>query len=179
MRENKMKIINLFLIVCLYLTAQPFVSAQTELVYKADLLVSDGKNFNARPVEIFIDGDAIKIRGKKKPFETKIIPFSDIQDADYTYSDKPRYTVATLSTLALGVGALPLFADKTKKNWLTVITEKNSVILQLQSKNYRMLLLQLRAKGIKITDSGDRDEKDKNQKKLNDSALEVQRFQVD
>jgi len=164
-----MKVINLFLIACLFLASQSFVLTQTKTVYKADLLVAGGKNINAEPVEISLEGEAIKIRGKKKSFETKLIPFNTIESVDYTYSDRPRYTAATLSTLALGIVALPLFASKTKKNWLAINAENNSVILQLQSSNYRMLLLEIHNKGMKIADSGDRDEKEKNQKKVKEN----------
>lgn len=159
-----MKVISWFLIGCVCFAFQPPARAQNRSVYKADLIVANGKNVDTEPVEIFLDGGAIKIRSKKKPFETKSISLTAVESVDYTYSDRPRYTVAALSVLALGIGALPLFADKTKKNWLTVTAEKNSAILQLQSSNYRMLLLEIRGKGVKITDSGDRDENDKNQK---------------
>lgn len=161
-----MKIINLFLIGCLCFASKSSIWAQTQNFYKADLLVGSGKNINAQSVEIFLEGETIKIRGKKKPFETKLIPLNTIESIDYTYSDRPRYTAATLSTLALGIVALPLFASKTKKNWLAINAENNSVILQLQSSNYRMLLLEMHNKRVKITDSGDRDENEKNQKKV-------------
>lgn len=159
-----MKLINLLLIGCIFLASQPFAWTQTQSVYKADLIVSNGKHINTQPVEISIESNAIKIRGKKKSFETKLIPLTGVESVDYTFSDRPRYTAAALSTLALGIVALPLFASKTKKNWLTINAEKNSAILQLQSSNYRTLLLEMHSKGIKISDSGDRDEKDKNQK---------------
>jgi hypothetical protein len=157
-----MKLVRLFLFLCLYLAAAALTPAQA--VYQADLLVSDGKNVRTQPVEISVENDAVRISSKKKSFQTRSIPLSAIESADYTYSDRPRYTVATLSTIALGVGAIPLFVSKTKKNWLTVSAKENSAILQLQSSNYRMLLIELRNRGVNITDSGDRDWKAKKPK---------------
>ena len=160
-----MKAISLFLIISLWLTFQMPVRAQSQAVYKADMLVGKDKSIEAKAVEISLESDRIKIRRSKKPFETKYIPFTEIENADYTYSDRPRYTAATLGAIAFGLAALPVFFMKTKKNWLTINAGENSAILQLQGENYRMLLMAMQARGIKITDSGDRDEQDTKQKK--------------
>jgi len=162
-----MKIICLFLIACLYLTYHLPVYAQTG--YKAALIVKKGKSVDSESVEIMLENNSVKIRSKKKPFTVKLISLAEISSIEYAYSDKPRYTVAALSTLAIGITALPLFATKTKKNWLTISTGKDALILQLQSSNYRMLLLEMRKRGIEISDSGDRDEKDENQPKVKKS----------
>jgi hypothetical protein len=164
MKKYLTKVINLLLIGCLCLVSESFVRAQNQTIYKADLITRNGKNINAEPVEISVEGETMKIQSKKKSGETKLIPFSSIETVDYTYSDRPRYTAATLSALAVGIVALPLFASKTKKNWLAVNAGEDSVLLQLQSSNYRMLLLTMRNKGVNITDSGDRDENEKKQK---------------
>lgn len=165
-----MKAINTFLILAVLLTCQLPAWAQNRAVYKAEILVGNKKNIESKAVEISLESDRIIIRRSKKPFETKYIPFTEIQSADYTYSDRPRYTAATLGAIAFGVAALPVFFMKTKKNWLTVNAGNNSAILQLQSENYRMLLLALKSKGIKITDSGDRDEQHKDKKAEKDGA---------
>ncbi len=170
-----MKAINLFLIMILSLICQPLGRAQDKFVYKAQILVGNGKNIEAKPVEILLESDLIKIRGSKKPFETKYISFTEIESADYTFSDRPRYSVATLGALAFGVAALPVFFMKTKKNWLTVYADKNSAILQLQSDNYRMLLLTMQSKGIKISDSGNRDERKKDQKDTKENGEKEKR----
>ena len=167
------RLLSLFLIGCLGLWAyQPFVLAQTKTTsYKAELLVSKGKEIDAEQVEISLEDDGIKILWiKKKPIESKLIPFSAIQRIDYAYSERPRYTAGTLAFLAIGIGSLPIFFTKTKKNWLTINAEKHSAILQLQDKNYRMLLLSLRAKGINISDTGDMDERDETRKDTKESG---------
>jgi hypothetical protein len=170
-----MKAINLFLILTLLHIWQPLAHAQSESVYEAQILVGSGKNIEAKPVEISLESDRVKIRGSKKSFETKYISFSEIESADYTFSDRPRYTVATLGALAFGVAALPIFFMKTKKNWLTINADKNSAILQLQSDNYRMLLLAMQSKGIKISDSGNRGEREKAQKDTKENSEKEKR----
>ena len=131
--------------------------AQNQKVYKADMLVGKGKSVETKAVEISLEDDRIKIRRGKKTADTKYIAFTEIESADYTYSDRPRYTAATLGAIAFGIAAIPVFFMKTKKNWLTINAGENSAILQLQSENYQMLLLAMQNKGIKISDSGDRD----------------------
>ncbi|HXH70549.1 MAG TPA: hypothetical protein VNI60_09490 [Pyrinomonadaceae bacterium] len=170
-----MKAINLFLILILSLICQPLGRAQDQSVYKVQMLVGSGKNIEAKSAVISLESDRIKIRGSKKPFETKYISFTEIESADYTFSDRPRYTVATLGALAFGVAALPVFFMKTKKNWLTINADKNSAILQLQSDNYRMLLLAMQSKGIKISDSGNRDELEKVQKDTKENSEKEKR----
>lgn len=159
-----MKTINLFLILTLSLICQPLVQAQSQLVYKAQMLEGSGKNIEAKPVVIALEGDRIKISGRKTPFETKYISFAEIESGDYTFSNRPRYTAATIGALAFGIAAWPVFFMKTKKNWLIINSKKDSTILQLESDNYRMLLLAMQSKGIKISDSGNRHEQDKSLK---------------
>lgn len=164
MKNHLIKVINVLLIGCLCLISQSWVRAQNQTIYKADLIIRNGNNVDVQPVEISVEDESLKIQSRKKAVETKMIVFSSIETVDYTYSDRPRYTAATLSSLAIGIGALPLFATKTKKNWLAVNAGDNSVLLQLQSSNYRMLLLALSKKGVNITDSGDRDKNEKKRK---------------
>lgn len=159
-----MKILSLILILNFLVIFQMPVWGQDQTVYKARMLVGGDKDIEDKPVEISLEEDRIKIRQTKKPFTTKYILFTDIENAEYTYSNRPRYTAATLGAIAFGLAALPVFFMKTKKNWLTINAEKNSSILQLQSENYRMLLLAMDKKGIKISDAGDRDEQEKDKK---------------
>lgn len=158
------KLINLCLIACICLAfhsrALPQRQETQPASYQAELLVSEGgKKIKAEQVTLWLEDDELRIRGLKNARIDRSIPFSAIESADYTYSDRPRYTAGTLAVLAFGVGGLAIFFTKTKKNWLTVNAGKDSAILQLRAGNYRMLLLQMRKKGIKISDSGDRDEK--------------------
>ena len=164
--EYLTKTINLLLIASLCLACQPFAGAQTRPVYKAELLVADGKKIKSEQIELSLEGDNIKIQSRKKPAViNNSIPFSAIESVDYTYSDRPRYTAGVLTALAFGIAAFPIFFTKTKKNWLTVNAGKDSAIMQLESSNYRMLLLEMRRRGIKISDLGDRDDKNERREK--------------
>lgn len=156
-----MKAISVFFILSILLTFQFTARAQNQPVYKAEMLVGGKKNIESKAVNILLDSDRLVISRSKKPFETKYIPFTEIESADYTYSDRPRYTAAAVGAIAFGIAALPVFFMKTKKNWLTINAGNDSAILQLQSEDYQMLLLALKNKGVKITDSGDRDKEDK------------------
>lgn len=152
-----MKPINLLILTAMLLTAILPLRAQT--VYKAEMLVGEGKNIESKSVELSLENDSFKIRRTKKPFETIFVPFAEVESVDYTYSNRPRYTAATLGAITFGIAALPVFLMKTKKNWLTINAGKSSAIFQLQSEDYQMLLLAIKNKGVKIDDSGDRDKK--------------------
>ena len=166
-RRIVMKVINLFTIVCLLICLTSVGRSQTRGVYQADLLISEGKTVKTRRVEISLEDEALILSNKKKSkTETtaRRIPLTAIESVEYSYSERPRYTAATLSTIALGIVALPLFASRTKKNWLTINAAADSAILQLQSDNYRMLLLEMQKRKIKIADTGDRDANEKKAK---------------
>lgn len=157
-----MKTIRFLLIINLILVSQLNIFAQTQTSFKSDLLVVNGKNIETKQVEVTLGEDSLNLRRTKKPFETKTILYSEIENAEYTFSDRPRYTAASIGTILFGISAIPVFFMKTKKNWLTINAGEKSAILQLQSENYQMLLIAMQKKGINISDSGNKDKKNKN-----------------
>lgn len=156
-----MRLFGLFLAACLILVFQCLGSAQTPVGYKGKLLAYDGKQIHAEQVTISLGENAVVINKGDKSHSTISIPFSSITNVEYAYSERPRYTAGALSTAALGWAGLPIFFNQTKKNWLTINADKDSAIIQLLSSDYRMLLLAMQEKGLKISDKGDKDKTDK------------------
>ena len=154
-----MKLVSLLLTGSVVLTSLPVVSAQISVTQRAKLLVMDGKRPAANDVEVTLGVDSFLIKPVKRSGKARSLPFSSIKSMEYSYSDRPRYTAATAGALAIGLAGLPLFFNKTKKNWLVVDAGSDSVMLQLLDSNYRMLLLEVQRKGIAISDVGDRDSK--------------------
>lgn len=153
-----MRIISLILIFC---TAfQTAVFAQADYKFEADLIIKDSGSNTGKTVFISGEPNIIKITGKKNSSFNKTFQTSEIKNIDYSYSDKPQYAQAIVTGLVLGwLPGLPFLFNKTKKHWLVINDGKEAVLLQLQDSNYRQLLLELSRSGIKVSDSGDRDNK--------------------
>lgn len=137
------------------------------------LLVLKDKKIETVPVRLRLTHEALVMETRKSLSGVlKQFPFGEIKSAEYSYSQHPRWKeglgasavgvslvgislgAAALGPLAVFV-AIPIFIKTTrmkgKKHWLTIKTEQDFAVLQLDKKNYRMLLpsLETRAK-IKI-----------------------------
>ena len=137
------------------------------------LLVMKGQKIQAVPVRLRLMEGALLMETRKSPSDVlKQFPYGEIKSAEYSYSQHPRWKeglgasavgvslvgislgAAALGPLAVFV-AIPIFIKTTrmkgKKHWLTIKTEQDFAVLQLDKKNYRVLLpaLETRAK-IKI-----------------------------
>lgn len=121
---------------------------------------------------LFIEADVID--GPRKQFS-----YAAIKSAEYSYSQHPRWKeglgAAAAGTAAVGVGlgiatfaglatlgpivAVPLFLKtmrlKGKKHWLTIKTDSDYAVLQLDKRNYRLVIpaLETRA-GVKVETVG-------------------------
>lgn len=159
---------SLLVIGSIMLASMPILNAQTSAAHKAKLLVTRGKQIDAHDVDVTLGPESFDIKPIKRSGEARSLPSSSIKSIEYSYSDRPRYTVGTAGVLAIGLVAVPLFFNKTKKNWLVINAGGDPVVLQLLSSNYRMLLLEIQRSGINISDVGDRDDKKgKGDKKAN------------
>lgn len=129
-------------------------------IYNANLLVKKGAGIESKSVLIAPEKDLLKISGGKDRAIDKSFSYASIKSADYAYSDKPQIREAIVLAMLVGnyFGAAMLFS-KTKKHWLVLNTETESIYLELQQNSYRRLLFDLNANGINLSDSGDRDSK--------------------
>lgn len=148
------------------------LSAQSGATHNATKVTSDGKAVRKEKVKVAVAPDKLEIIGVRSGSSVTSIPLSTIVEAEYTYSRKPSYRAGTVAVLAIGIQGWPMFFNSTKTNWLTINAGERSAVLQLESKNYRMLLLDLQNRGVAVIDRGDQDdikkeEKEKAKKKKN------------
>lgn len=161
-----MKLLTLIVLNCAITTGSLF--AQTRPAHEAQLLVRDGASVRSAKVYLSVLDDTVALATRKGGKESIItIPFSDITEADYTYSQKSQIweglgNVGAYSLLCgcVHIGQLALFLpyafSKKKQHWLVIQTKTNPVVLRLGQHDYRDLLLELSKQGLNVTDSGER-----------------------
>jgi hypothetical protein len=84
------------------------------------------------------------------------IPYRNIKSAVYSYSKSPRWKTGAGVAVAVGIFAIPIFFMKGKKHWLTVQGRENFAVLQLDKRNYKMIVASLETRaGVKVEDGGE------------------------
>ena len=104
----------------------------------------------------FTDG-GVAIMPDKPEFKdnAKTFAYSEIKQADASYSKKPMLSGGGAVATALLVGvifALPFLFIKKKKHWMTIQTEKEFAVMQLGDNNWRQIAAELQTKGVKVND---------------------------
>ena len=127
--------------------------AQTSQKFDAEMLVSNGKNQDEESISIQFNETSVTFLSNKTEL-TKTFNYADIKLAEYSYSQKPRYTTGAILGLAVSVFLLPLMFTKSKKHWMTVQTEKDYVVLKLKKSNRRLITPSFETHGVKVTDIG-------------------------
>jgi hypothetical protein len=142
--------ISLSLTVLLVLGSLGRVAAQTErgneTYEKIEMLAQDGKKIREIDVRILLKEDSFEIQSKASGEILKTMSYKDIQDAEYSYTKRPRWKTG------LGVGAaaiiffpvlfvaIPLAFTKHKRHWLTIRTDKDFAVLRLSKSNRKMFI---------------------------------------
>ncbi len=139
------------------------VSGQTIPVFKAKHLRSEGGRVAAERVELSLGSDALDVKRQNR--EDVRFRFADIVEAEYEFADRPSYAAGTGGVLLLGLSGIGLFFNQTKRHWLKLNMGPAQQLFELESRNYRMLLLSLNNRGVKISDLGDRDARAKEQRR--------------
>ena len=152
-----------YLLICLLIpTFQLRIFSQKNYLYSANLLIKQGASVESKEVLVAQENGTLKITGTKDRSIFKSFLHTSIKNADYAYSEKPQIKEAVIVGL-LTTGsllALPFLFNKTKRHWLVLNTEAETVVLELRQETYRRLLFEMNSNGIKITDLGNRDSKE-------------------
>ena len=105
-----------------------------------ELMVPKGDKSESKSVRLLFDGRDVIIDADHGEKIYKQFPYSSIVSAEYSYSTNPRWKTAIGAAVLIGVFALPIFFMKSKKHWLTIKTENDFAILQLDKDNYKIIL---------------------------------------
>jgi hypothetical protein len=129
--------------------------------YDVELVVSDGKKSIETDADITFNETAFTVSPDKAAYKgsSKDITYTNITQADHSYSKKPMLSGGGAIATALLVGfifALPFLFIKKKKHWMTVQAgEGNFAVIKLGDQNFRQIVAEFQAHGVKVNELKD------------------------
>lgn len=148
--------ISLVTIVSIFAVTSAFTQTAPK-IYDVELAITQGKKTVETDADITFNEAAFKVVPDKSSFASaaKEFSYSEIKQADHSYSKKPMLSGGGAIATALLVGfifALPFLFIKKKKHWLTVQTEKEFAVIKLGDQNFRQIVAEFETKGVKVND---------------------------
>ena len=155
------RFVSLFTIISLFLVASTFAGAVSS-TYDVELVVGQGKKSVETDADITFNEASFTVVPDKASFKesTKEFKYTDIKNADHSYSKKPMLSGGGAIATALLVGfifALPFLFIKKKKHWMTVRTENDFAVIKLGDNNYRQIVSEFETHGVKVADLKEQD----------------------
>ncbi|MGD9588101.1 MAG: hypothetical protein AB7Q37_06570 [Pyrinomonadaceae bacterium] len=152
--------VSVFTLVCFVAATSAFAQTKTPSVYDVELIVTSGKKSVETDADIFFEEKGFRVVPDKNNFKDqgKDILYSEITQADHSYSKKPMLSGGGAVATALLVGfifAIPFLFIKKKKHWLTVQAGEKFAVVKLGDRNFRLIVAELQAKGVKVNDLKD------------------------
>lgn len=160
------QIFSLLILAALLLSCTPFAPAQiiskTETYDKIEMLSPDGEKIREVDVRIRFNEDSMEIESKDTRVILKKFVYSEIQQAEYSYTKNPRWKTglglgaASMVFLPLLLVAIPIGFSKHRRHWLTVRTDKDYAVLKLSKSIRKMFIPAFETKSsVKVTALGD------------------------
>jgi hypothetical protein len=78
----------------------------------------------------------VAIEDKQLHAVTRVLPYTTIDGAVYSFSKHPRWKGGVATAAAVGIFAAPIFFMKGTKHWLTLHAGNDFTVLHLDKKNY-------------------------------------------
>ena len=104
------------------------------------LLVKTGDKIKETDAVISFERARMVIRSAELGVHLKAFPYSEIKNADYSYSTHPLWQTGEGAGRVVHVFALPVFFMKGKKHWLSIKTTKDYAVLHLDKNNYQNII---------------------------------------
>jgi len=147
-------------LVCFAAATSAFAQTKAPSVYDVELIVTSEKKSVETDADFFFEEKGFRVVPDKNHFKDqgKDILYSEITQADHSYSKKPMLSGGGAVATALLVGfifAIPFLFIKKKKHWLTVQAGEKFAVVKLGDRNFRMIVAELQAKGVKVNDLKD------------------------
>jgi hypothetical protein len=151
------RIVSAVVVVSLFVVTSAFAQTKGPTTYDVELVVAEGKKSVETDADITFTEAGFKVVPDKPKYsgETKEFAYTDIKQADHSYSKKPMLSGGGAIATALLVGfifALPFLFIKKKKHWMTVQTEKEFAVIKLGDQNYRPIIAEFETHGVKVND---------------------------
>ena len=159
-RSAYVRILCFFTLICFIAATSAFAQTSTPRIYDVELMVPKEKKTVETDADITFDETSFKVVPDKTEFkgETREIVYTDIKQADHSYSKKPMLSGGGAIATALLVGfvfAIPFLFIKKKKHWMTVQAGEKFAVIKLGDQNFRQVVAEFEARGVKVTDLKD------------------------
>jgi len=139
-----------------------FAQTNIDVFDKVELLVPSGDNIDEKSVRVRFLENQLQIEAVAGGKIYKTFKYSEIKDAEYSYSKNPRWKTG----LGLGAAsilfppllfiAIPLGFSKHRRHWLTIKTDGDYAVLKLSKKNRKLILPAFESKtGITVSGAGE------------------------
>jgi hypothetical protein len=157
MRYFARQIIVLLTIVSIFAVTSAFAQTANPRPYAIELVVPEGKKSVETDADIIFNEHTFTVVPDKQKYaeHKKEFAYTDIVQADQSYSKKPMLSGGGAVATALLVGvifALPFLFIKKKKHWMTVQTANDYAVLKLGDKNFRQIVAEMETHGVTVND---------------------------
>ena len=151
------RFISFFTLVCFVTATSAFAQTATTRTYDVELVVPHEKKSVETDADITFEQTSFKVVPDKQSFkgEAREIAYTDIKQADHSYSKKPMLSGGGAIATALLVGfifAIPFLFIKKKKHWMTVQAGDKFAVIKLGDQNFRQIVAEFEAHGVKVND---------------------------
>ncbi len=150
------RVLSFVVVVSLFAVTSAFAQTANK-VYDVELVVPEGKKSVETDADITFMPTGFKVVPDKAKYSssTREFAYTDIKQADHSFSKKPMLSGGGAIATALLVGfifALPFLFIKKKKHWITVQTEKEFAVIKLGDQNFRAIVAEFETHGVKVND---------------------------
>lgn len=147
----------------IFQTALPLLAQSNYLTFeKVELLVQNGDNVDEKSVRLSFLEDSLQIETTGSTKIVKTFKYSDIKDAEYSYSKNPRWKTglglgaASILFPPLLLVAIPIGFSKHRRHWLTIRTDNDFAVLKLSKNNRKLILPAFETKtGVDVKGKGE------------------------
>ena len=141
----------------LVISSSAVLAAAPPTTYEVELMVPEGKETVETDADITFNENGLRVVPDKAKYSssTKEFSYTDIKQADHSFSKKPMLSGGGAIATALLVGfifAIPFLFIKKKKHWMTVQTSDGFAVIKLGDMNWRSVVAEFETHGVKVND---------------------------
>ncbi len=154
------RFISMFTMLCFAMATSAYSQTGPSRTYDVELMVPKDKKTVETDADITFEQTSFKVVPDKVAFkgETREINYADIKQADHSFAKKPMLSGGGAIATALLVGfifAIPFLFIKKKKHWMSVQAGDKFAVIKLGDQNFRQIVAEFEAHGVKVNDLKD------------------------
>lgn len=147
-----MRIVLIFFTTLTFIFSNFLVYAQANSSYEVEVLVSKKKDTKEVDSVIDFQEDKFTINSDKKGKYSREFTYSELKRVQYSYTKNPIFDENTpkWAKSIIGVFAFSAIMRKPRTHWLTIVTEKDFVILKLERDNHKQICLEFEVHKVTV-----------------------------